>query len=246
MAETPCRLSRPPQRNAANTSARARTGSALAAVRSSPYTARASSTRSLAHWASASDFVAYTVPSALRVPSRSPCTGERVWSAWHCIQSHAASSCQRIPALAATSRCNCSARASGALALAKNAVATAAGSGWAYRIAAGETTPGTRAAPPRGELPVRRCAGAVPPAAPLPDLTASRTAAPLPDNAAPIPATPAPPGTVTMPGTAALPAPDGAGPLAVGAVSDVGAGVEASAGPTADTMPGIEGSDAGG
>ena len=53
MADTPFRFSSPPQRKAANTSARARTGRARRAVRSSPYTAPARSIRSLAHWASA-------------------------------------------------------------------------------------------------------------------------------------------------------------------------------------------------
>src|SRR5579871_6337624 len=53
-------------------------------------------------------------------------------SASHSIQSMAASSSQATPEQAATSRYRCSPRASGALALAKNAVDTAAGSSARY------------------------------------------------------------------------------------------------------------------
>jgi hypothetical protein len=58
IAETPCRTSSAPQRNAANASARARTDSGRRAVRSIPYTAPASSIRSRAHCPSAADLVA--------------------------------------------------------------------------------------------------------------------------------------------------------------------------------------------
>ena len=124
-----------------------------------------------------------------------------MWSAWHCIQSHAASSCQRIPARPATSRCSCSARARGPLALAKNAVATVDGSGVSYRIAAGATTPGTRAAPRAWEPAARLRAGWAVAAAVLRLPAAPRTAAPAPatpnpDTAAPTPGTAAAPGTV--------------------------------------------------
>src|SRR5580700_2982217 len=125
-----------------------------------------------------------------------------MWSAWHCIQSHAASSCQRIPARPATSRCSCSARPRGPLALAKNAVATVDGSGVSYRIAAGATTPGTRAAPRAWEPAARLRVGWAVAAAVLRRPAAPRTAAlapatPNPDIAAPTPGTAAAPCAVS-------------------------------------------------
>jgi hypothetical protein len=119
MAETPCFFSSPPHRNAAKTSASARTDIGRGTVRSIPYTARASVIMSAAHCASASDLVLYTEPSRLTDPSFSPWTGEWRGCAWHCIQSHAARSFQLIPAWLATSRYSCSVRASGILALVK-------------------------------------------------------------------------------------------------------------------------------
>ena len=104
MAEQSWVLSSAPHRKAANALARSRTDRSRRPVRSIPYTVRASRIRSSAQRARAADLDVYTVPSALRLPSRSPYTGERRGRASHCIQSQAASSCQSILRKLATSR----------------------------------------------------------------------------------------------------------------------------------------------
>ncbi|WP_300613235.1 hypothetical protein, partial [Trebonia sp.] len=81
------------------------------------------------------------------VPSFSPCTGDRRGSAWHSIQSQAAISSQGMPAWRAARRYRRSPRASGPLAVAKNAVATVAGSSRGYSCAPGVTSPGMLALP---------------------------------------------------------------------------------------------------
>src|SRR5215472_15678545 len=135
MADVWWSFSRAPQRNAANTLARSRTESGPGAVRSIPYTARANPTRSSAACCSASDFVRYTVPSGLRVPSRSPCTGEYRLCASHCIQSQAASTSHGMPMAPATSLWSGSARMSGRFAAERNASRTAGGICGRYRLA---------------------------------------------------------------------------------------------------------------
>jgi hypothetical protein len=103
------------------------TDSGAATVRSIPYTAPASVTRSRAVWVRASDLVWNTVPSGLAAPSFSPRTGEYRGCASHCIQSHAARIFHETPSLAATSRYTNSARASGLRAVDRSAFLTAGG-----------------------------------------------------------------------------------------------------------------------
>ena len=72
--------------------------------------------------------------SATLLPSFSPCTGEYRGCAWHCIQSQAARSSQRIPLLLATSSYSGRARLSGALAVLMYAVVTTCGISALYRV----------------------------------------------------------------------------------------------------------------
>jgi hypothetical protein len=127
MAEQSCVLSRAPHRKAAKALARSRTDRSRRPARSIPYTVRDSRIRSSAQRARAADLEVYTVPSALRLPSLSPYTGDRRGRASHCIQSQAASNCQLIPRKVATSRYRVSWLSSGPLAVTTKALSTERG-----------------------------------------------------------------------------------------------------------------------
>src|SRR5215471_16253093 len=90
--------------------------------------------RSAAHCSSAADRVRYRVPSEFLVPSLSPRTGEHCAWALHCIQSHAASTCQGTLLRRATSWYIGLDRASGCFAIVMKSVKTTEGICAAYRL----------------------------------------------------------------------------------------------------------------